>query len=106
MRLDRIERQEEVLIDVIDCVNQPDLVDTALACRTLDVSEDGMKVVSDMNLPVNTLLGLRLDLDTQLYRLQAQVRWSNDEGNYHVGLLINDDSPDMNDWTRMFQIEF
>jgi len=106
MRLDRIERQEEVLVDVIDCVNQPDLVDTALACRTLDFSEDGIKMVSEMDLPVNTVLGLRLDLETNLYRLQAQVRWSNDEGDFHVGLLLNQDSPDMNDWTRMFQLEF
>ena len=106
MRLDRIERTEEVLVDVIDCVNRPELVDTSLACRTMDVSEDGMKVVSEMDLPVDTLLGLRLDLETHLYRLQAQVRWSNDEGNFHVGLLLNQDSQDLQDWNKMFQIDF
>ena len=106
MRLDRIEREESVLVDIINCVDQPDLNDTALACRTLDISEDGMKVISELNLPVNTLLGLRLDLETHLYRLQGHVRWTNDEGDFHVGLLLNQESPDLRDWAQMFQIEF
>jgi len=41
MRLDRIEREEEVLIDVISCDHQPDLNDTSFACQTVDVSEAG-----------------------------------------------------------------
>ena len=64
MRLDRIEREEEVLIDVINCTHQPDLNDTSLACMTVDVSEVGMKVMTDIPIPVSTRLGLRLDLST------------------------------------------
>jgi hypothetical protein len=52
MRLDRIEREEEVLIDVINCTHQPDLNDTSLACMTVDVSEVGMKVMTDIPIPV------------------------------------------------------
>lgn len=39
MRLDRIEREESVLVDVINCVNQPDLNDTSMMCQTIDVSD-------------------------------------------------------------------
>ncbi len=106
MRLDRIEREEEVLIDVINCVNQPDLNDTSFACRTVDVSETGMKVATDTDLPLQTVLGLRLDLSSVLYRLEGEVRWCKTEGKHYVGLLLDTDSPDFVSWTRMFQLDF
>ena len=106
MRLDRIEREEDILIDVINCVGDPELNDTSLACRTVDVSEAGMKVVSDVNFPVSTVLGLRLDLSNVLYRLEGEVRWCNQEERHYVGLLLDEDSPDFINWTRMFQIDF
>ena len=106
LRLDRIERYEEVLVDVISCEQQPDLNDTAMACRTLDVSENGMCVATEVDLPVNTVLGLRLDLPTQLYRLEGQVRWSREDKAFNVGLLLSNDSQDFGAWTKMFQIDF
>ena len=106
MRLDRIERDEEILVDVINCINQPELNDTSLACRTVDVSETGMKVLTDLDIPVNTRLGLRLDLASVLYRLEGEVKWCKDEGAHYVGLLLDDDSPDFIPWTRMFQLDF
>ena len=106
MRLDRIEREEEVLIDVINCDDQPDLNDTSLACRTVDVSERGMQVMTDMSIPVHTRLGLRLDLSTVVYRLEGEVRWTRKNGAIYVGLLLDDDSQDYVPWTRMFQLDF
>ena len=106
LRLDRIERQEEVLVDVISCLELPDLNDTAMACRILDVSKNGMFVSTNLNLPVNTLLGLRLDLQTQLYRLEGRVRWSREDESFNVGLLINDQSQDFSAWTEMFELDF
>ena len=106
MRLDRIEREEEVLVDVINCVDQPELNDTSLTCKTVDVSEAGMLVVTDIEIPVNTRLGLRLDLSSVLYRLEGEVRWSRKEGSHLVGLLLDNDSQDYVPWTRMFQLDF
>ena len=106
MRLDRIEREEEVLIDVINCDDQPDLNDTSLACRTVDVSERGMKVMTNMSIPVHTRLGLRLDLSSALYRLEGEVRWTSKNGSNYVGLLLDDDSQDLVPWTRMFQLDY
>lgn len=105
MRLDRIEREEEVLVDVISCDDQPDLNDTSLACRTVDVSERGMQVMTDMSIPVHTRLGLRLDLSSVLYRLEGEVRWTRKNGTNYVGLLLDGDSADFVPWTRMFQLD-
>ena len=106
MRLDRIEREEDVLVDVIRCRGNPELNDTSLSCRTVDVSEGGMKVSSDLDIPVATVLGLRLDFSSVLYRLEGEVRWCKTEGKHYVGLLIDEDSPDFVNWTRMFQLDF
>ena len=106
MRLDRIERDAEVLVDVINCITHPELNDTSLACRTVDVSEGGMKVVSDLALPVHTRVGLRLDLASQLYRLEGEIRWAERDGANYVGVLLDEDSQDIVPWTRMFQLDF
>lgn len=106
MRLDRIEREESVLVDVINCVNQPDLNDTSMMCQTIDVSELGMQVSSELDLPVNTRLGRRLDTETSLYRLESEVRWAREDGQFCVGLLLDKESPDFISWTKMFQLDF
>ena len=106
IRGDRIERNEEVLVNVILCDSDPELNDTSLACRTVDVSGQGMQVVSDLPLPVSSKLGLRLDLSSILYRLEAEVRWVRDDDAHHVGLLLDSESPDYTSWMRMFELEF
>jgi hypothetical protein len=105
MRLDRIEKQEAVMIDVISCMSQPELNATSLTCTTIDVSESGMKVATAIPIPVSTRLGLRLDVASHLYRLEGEVRWSRDEDQHYVGLLIDDDSADIVAWTRMFELD-
>lgn len=102
MRLDRIEKEEEVLVDIINSSDQA-LVDTFMACRTIDVSENGMKVDVGQPLPVDSRLGLRLDLTSELYRLEGEVRWCSDTG--HAGLLLDEESPDFINWTRMFELD-
>ena len=99
MRLDRIERDEEVVVDVITSPDD-ELLDTSMACRTVDVSENGMKVAAGMSIPVDSKLGLRLDFSTDLYRLEGEVRWNDESG--VVGLMLDEDSPDFINWTRMF----
>jgi hypothetical protein len=106
MRLDRIEREEDVLVDVISCTQQPELDATSWVCRTVDVSECGMKVETEMELPIATRLGLRLDLESELYRLEGEVRWCDDSATHYVGLMIDENSPDFVSWTRMFQLDF
>ncbi len=106
MRLDRIDREESVLVDVIQCTSQPELNDTSLACRTVDLSENGMKVESTLDIPVETVLGLRLDMASVLYRLEGEVRWCNTESKHYIGLLIDEQSPDYINWTRMFELDF
>lgn len=106
MRLDRIERQEAVTVDIIDCAAKPELNNTSMTCCTLDVSEVGMQILAEMPLPVATRLGLRLDLQTALYRLEAEVRWQLSETDHRAGVLLDDDSPDFVPWTQMFHLDF
>ena len=65
-----------------------------------------MKVASEYDLPLDTILGLRLDLASVLYRLEGEVRWCKTEGKHYVGLLIDENSPDFLSWTHMFQLDF
>jgi hypothetical protein len=102
MRLDRIEREEQILVSIIHCDDDPDLDDTSLACRTVDVSEAGMQLISAFAIPVNSKLGLRLDFSSELYRLEAEVRWNRDEDNHYVGLELNKESADFASWKNMF----
>lgn len=106
MRLDRIEREEAVLVDIIRCQGNPELNDTAFACKTVDVSEGGMQVQSDLVLPPATILGLRLEVSEVLYRLEAEVRWSRENGKHYCGVMLDEASADYITWTRMFEIDF
>jgi hypothetical protein len=55
---------------------------------------------------VNTIVALRLDLPTQLYRLEAEVRWNQVNGENTLGLLIKKDSQDIGACSKMFQLDF
>jgi len=106
MRLDRIEREESVLVDIINCTADPALNDTHLSGRTVDVSETGMKVITGMLLPPETIVSLRLDIESTLYRLEGQVRWSRKDPDVFSGLLLDEKSPDFDHWMEMFELDF
>ncbi len=103
MRLDRIEREEPVLVDIINCMANPELNDTHLSGKTVDVSENGMKVITSVELPPDTIVGLRLDIAAHLYRLEGEVRWSKED---LAGLLLDESSADFDHWTEMFELDF
>lgn len=105
MRPDRIEKDEEVLVDIISCEKEPDLHDIHLSGRTMDVSEAGMKVTMTVSVPEQTKLGLRLDMDQKVFRLEGQVRWSKSDGEVTVGVLLDKDSPDYQKWLEIFELD-
>jgi hypothetical protein len=105
MRPDRIDREEAVLVDIMSCDDDPDLQDIHLSGKTVDVSESGMKVTMSVKVPAKTHLGLRLDLNSDVFRLEGEVRWTRNEGEMMVGVLIDKDSPDYQKWIQMFEIE-
>ena len=105
MRLDRIDKTELVLLDVIRCVDNTGLENTSISGTTVNVSETGMQVSAGICLPVATRVGLRLDCDAHLYRLKGEVRWSNEDGRHCAGLEIDPDSPDYLAWTQMFELD-
>ena len=104
MRPDRIEKQATVLLDVIDCRRDPTLKDTYLSGTTVDISETCMKLLANLQIPVATRLGLRLDFHTHLYRLEGEVRWAKGE-EHCMGLQLDPKSLDYSDWIRMFELD-
>jgi hypothetical protein len=103
MRPNRIEREEDIFVDVIQCPENPELNQTSMSCRTLDVSEHGLKLATALPLPPNTVLGMRLDLSSVLYRLEGEVRWCLDDHGWRAGLLLDKESPDFDNWVRNFE---
>lgn len=106
MRPDRIEKEESVLVDVISSEGNPDLTDVHLSGKTVDISEMGMRVTLSISVPEKTRLGLRLELDSNVFRLEGQVRWTMNDGQPMLGVLLDKDSPDFAQWTKLFDINF
>lgn len=103
MRADRIEKEESVLVDVIACEN-PELLDTHLAGQTLDISEAGMKVTMKVEVPNTTRLGLRLEMDQKVFRLEGQVRWTRQDGEISMGIKLDPESADYAMWEQLFEL--
>lgn len=106
MRPDRIEKEESVLVDVLSSESNPELNDVHLSGKTLDISEMGMRVAMTIQMPEKTRLGLRLEMDTKVFRLEGQVRWSMNDGQPMLGIMLDKDSPDYAMWAKLFDINF
>lgn len=102
MRPDRVEKDESVLVDILASSN-PELLDTHLSGRTIDVSEAGMKVTMKVEVPSDSRLGLRLDVGEKVFRLEGQVRWSRNDGEISMGVKLDPSSPDYEMWERLFE---
>ena len=106
MRPDRIETEESVLVDVISSDANPELVDVHISGKTVDISEMGMRVNMTIEVPRETRLGLRLELDSYVFRLEGQVRWSMNDGQPTLGVMLDKNSADYAKWVKLFELEF
>ena len=106
MRPDRIEKEESVLVDVISSEGNPELNDVHLSGKTVDISEMGMRVALTITVPEKTRLGLRLEMDSDVFRLEGQVRWSLNDGQPTLGILLDKDSADYSKWAQLFELDF
>ncbi|MEM7365054.1 MAG: PilZ domain-containing protein [Pseudomonadota bacterium] len=106
MRLDRIETQETVLIDIADCPERPELDDTCMSAITVDVSKEGLKMGSNLEIPVGSFLGMRVSIRGRLFRLEGEVRWHiREDGAWFSGVQLRDSSPDFVEWREMFLVD-
>lgn len=106
MRPDRIEQEESVLVNVISSESNPELNDVHLSGTTVDISEMGMRVDMTIQVPEKTRLGLRLEMDSAVFRLEGQVRWSMNNGQPTLGILLDKESADYAEWARLFELDF
>lgn len=104
MRPDRVDKDEEILVDVMSCEDDPDLQDIHVSGRTVDVSESGMKVSMTISVPNKTHLGLRLNVDSKVFRLEGDVRWTKRDGKVFVGVELDPQSSDYQKWLQLFDL--
>ena len=106
MRPDRIETEESVLVDVLSSDANPELVDVHISGKTVDISEMGMRVNMTIEVPKESRLGLRLELDSNVFRLEGQVRWSMNDGQPTLGVMLDKNSADYAKWAKLFELDF
>ncbi len=59
--------------------------------RTLDISENGMLMETNKDIPINHLILVTLDLDENLIRVKGKVMHSHtDAGRYQIGIKFFD----------------
>lgn len=97
----RVELEQDIVISVLSCDSEPALADAHLAARTIDVSEQGMKVWLYVPVPERTRVALDVP-GPGSFRLEGEVRWLHDGGEIRIGVLIDEHSADFEDWRRSF----
>lgn len=106
MRLDRVEQEQSVLVDVLTSAGNPALNDVHMSGRTVDISEMGMRVDMTIEVPRDSKLGLRLEVGANVFRLEGQVRWSINDGQPSLGIQLDKDSSDYAQWLKLFELDF
>ena len=103
MRADRIDRQENVLVDIFGQENDPDNHDVHLSATTMDLSAYGMKVAMSVSVPAKSHLGLRLDIGDEVFRLEGDVRWTKSGEGGFIGIELEKGSQDYEKWVALFE---
>lgn len=103
MRADRIDRQENVLVDIFSNENDPDIHDVHLSATTIDLSAFGMKVALNVSVPEKSHLGLRLDLGDEVFRLEGDVRWTRTGEGGFIGIELQKNCQDYEKWVALFE---
>jgi len=99
----RFELAENVFITTLDCETNPDLVGMQWDCHTQDVTEAGLQIWTDTNLPVGTILVLRIDMSehARTFLLQGEIRWVAEREPkklFKMGIRLLCESQDMESW--------
>jgi len=99
--------RDRLFMQVIESDNQ-DLVGTTISCHALDVSSNGLRMASDVNMPIGSRLDLWVDISSRpgKFFLTSEVRWVHEEalGEYHLGVkLIEGPATDINEWRSLHE---
>ncbi len=100
----RISR-DRLFLQVIDSDNR-DLIGTTISGHALDVSANGLRMQSDVQVPVGSKLDLWVDISSRpgKFFLTSEVRWNSEEtlGEFHLGVqLIEGPATDIEEWRNL-----
>ncbi|MCB1644088.1 MAG: PilZ domain-containing protein [Pseudomonadales bacterium] len=97
----RIEREEELVVQVIACKTEPELVGAYLSARTLDVSATGMKLVLYVPLPEGTRLTVEVKNADHL-QIEGEVRWFEAGDIIKAGVMLDELSDSITTWQSIW----
>lgn len=105
-------REDRLFIHILASRRSPALVGRALECITLDVSASGIKMATEVAIPLHTEIDLWIDVtaSAQKYYMHGLVRWCDllnepelDE-QYQIGVqLLNIPFTDFESWRQLFE---
>jgi len=105
----RLQRDDNLLIQVLAASESPGLVGKTLHCAIVDVAEAGIKVGVPVEVPVYSEIDLWIDVvaSARSYFLKGRVKWSyksdTEQGIYQVGIQLLDlPFTDFDAWGNIF----
>ena len=97
----RLELEETIFIEVI--ASDSTSAGSVIMCNSLDLSANGLQVIMDEEISINSILRICIDLkDADPIFLVGEVKWKRPDaeaGAYRIGfLLFESDDTDINRW--------
>lgn len=105
----RLQRDEKLFVQVVSASESPELVGKTYFCKTLDVSESGLKIIVQNCVPNGSELELWVQIQSlsTKYFLHGFSQWCDDvrrvEGSYELGIRLSPRSDtDFGKWQYLF----
>ncbi|MCK4707011.1 MAG: PilZ domain-containing protein [Gammaproteobacteria bacterium] len=94
--------------EVIVSDDYPELAGQNIACESINISADGIQILTKDHVPVGTVLDLWVSIPKSkqsTFHLKARICWiklTKDESSYRAGLDVTEsDSNDLHDWYEL-----
>ncbi len=105
----RLQRDDQLFIQVLAASESPSLVGATILCQTLDVSSSGIKIEVDQEVPVNSEIDLWIDVRAcaRKFFLNGLIKWcyeqNADMDQFQLGIeLLNMPFSDFVKWQELF----
>ena len=105
----RLQRDDQLFIQVLAASESPSLVGATIKCQTLDVSSSGIKVEVNQEVPIDSEIDLWVDARAcaRKYFLNGLVKWCYEHNasmnQFQIGIeLLNMPFTDFAEWQDLF----
>jgi len=105
----RLEMDEKLFVQIVSASDAQELVGKTYFCKTVDVSESGLKITVQQEVPKNCEVELWVQIHStaEKYFLFGHTQWcvgfEQGGGNYELGIKLKDgDESDIQKWQYLF----